>query len=76
MSTKSRPEELIRRALDGELLPLGDYRVRADNGGVKTRYPKTAQDLNELDTGDEVRKFVDQETGATVTIPTDVLDDE
>ena len=76
MSTKSRPEELIRRALDGELLPLGDYRVRADNGGIKTRYPKTAQSLNELNPGDEVRKFVDQETGATVTVPIHELEDD
>ena len=76
MSTKSRPEELIQQALDGSLVPLGTYDLRDDNGGLKTRYPKRAQELNGFTDDDQVRKFVDQETGATVTIPKDQLKDD
>jgi len=75
MSTKTRPEKLIRQALEGELLPLGDYRVREDNGGTKTRYPKTAQELNDLSPGDDVEIYLDQKTGATVIVPVNAGDE-
>jgi hypothetical protein len=74
MSTRSRPEELVQKALDGELVPLGDYVLRDDDNGVKTTYPKRAQAVSGLSRGEKVKKFVDQETGATVTIPVDELE--
>jgi hypothetical protein len=73
MSTRSRPEELIQRALDGGLVPLGTYKLRDDDGGVKTTYPKRAQVSNGVEAGQEVKKFYDQETGAPVSIPGDEL---
>jgi len=75
MSTKTRPEELIQQALDGELVPLGEYVLRADKNGAKTTYPKRAQELNNIEAGDGMMKWVDQESGATVTIPVDYVDE-
>lgn len=69
MSRKARPDEVIRRALEGELLPLGEYSFRDDNGGLRVTYPKTAERLNSVSQGDKAEVFVDQSTGATVIIP-------
>jgi len=76
MSTKTRPGELIRKALKGELVPLGVYEIRTDVSGLKTRYPKPAERHNNADTDEKVKKFLDQDSGATVTIPKKVFEDE
>lgn len=77
MRTRSKPLDYVEELLnDGEPLPLGDYALRDDAGGLKTRYPRRAQDFNDVEQGDKVKKFADQETGATVTIPIDELEGE
>jgi len=76
MSTKSRPKELIQEALDGSLLPLGGYSLRdSPSSTLRIGYPKQAVDFNSVEPGDEMRMWIDQETGAVVTIPADQIHD-
>lgn len=77
MNTKGNPIDLIESIHDDdELLPLGRYSARSDNGGLATRYPQKAREYSDVDAGDDIKMFVDQETGATVTIPIDELEGE
>lgn len=76
MATRSLPQKLIEKAIEGGLVPLGEYKLRDDETGLVTRYPKRAEELNDVDVDDGVKKFVDQETGATVTIPVDEIDEK
>jgi len=76
MATKSRPSKIIQQALEGSLMPLGSYTVRPDGDNYRMAYPEQAAQLNSIDTGDDLRVWVDQETGATVTIPVDSLHDD
>lgn len=76
MATRSRPEELVRSALEDDLVPLGRYKARVDDDGFVTTYPEIAVDANDVDRDTRFKVFLDQETGATVTIPVEALGDE
>jgi len=66
--SRKKPYDLIEKQHDGPI-PLGTYKLRGDNDELITTYPKKALRLNNLDSGDQMRIFVDQRTGAIVTIP-------
>lgn len=71
--SRNSPFELLSQVTDGPL-PLGTYKLRGSEE-LQTTYPTFAQNISKLEPGDKVVKYVDQETGATITIPADVLED-
>lgn len=69
MATRSRPEELVEAALEGECVPLGDYKARSDKDGWVLTIPSVAADHVDVDSSTEFKTFLDQNTGAIVSIP-------
>lgn len=71
MVQSSDVQELIEKALAGELVELGEYAARDDDSGFVTTYPKMAAESNSVDASTEFKVWLDQETGAVVTVPAD-----
>lgn len=64
-------QKLVENALSEDLLELGEYVARDDDTGFVTTYPKMAADFNSIKSSSEFEVWLDQETGAVVTVPAD-----
>lgn len=68
------PQELVTQALDDDLVPLGRYKLRPDSSSnLLTAYPKVAREHNDSRRGDKLEMYLDQRTGALISIPVDSL---
>lgn len=70
--TNDNPVRLSIEHLDG-VIPLGEYSYRDYDGELLTTLPKQVQEFNDVTGGEKCMKWVDQRTGATVSIPLDEL---
>lgn len=61
--------DTIQKAVDGDLVPMGDYTSRPDGEGYVVTYPRTAHRFNEIDSESDFKVWMDTETGAVVYLP-------
>jgi len=69
MASRSRPEEIVREALDDECVPLGDYKARPDKDGFVSRIPSVAENHAGVSGETTFKKYLHSETGAIISIP-------
>lgn len=69
MGANTVPHEIVLKATNEDLVPLGEFTARGDGKGYALTYPKIAENHNGVDDDTEFKVWLDRETGAVVYLP-------